>query len=77
MTQVLDVPAPGGSAGEPTSRHLPFGLLKELERPGDIFRDLGPNWYASIMGTGTGIVAIAGADLPVRGPGMRVFATAV
>jgi C4-dicarboxylate transporter/malic acid transport protein len=75
MTQVLDVPAPGGSAGEPTSRHLPFGLLKELERPGDIFRDLGPNWYASIMGTG--IVAIAGADLPVRVPGMRVFATAV
>jgi C4-dicarboxylate transporter/malic acid transport protein len=54
---------------------MPFGLLKELDRPGDVFRDLGPNWYASIMGTG--IVAIAGAVLPVRVPGLRVFATAV
>jgi C4-dicarboxylate transporter/malic acid transport protein len=57
------------------SRRLPFGLLKELDRPGDVFRDLGPNWYASIMGTG--IVANAGATLPVRVPGLRVFTTAV
>jgi C4-dicarboxylate transporter/malic acid transport protein len=57
------------------SRRLPFGLLKELERPGDVFRDLGPNWYASIMGTG--IVANAGAVLPLRVPGLRVFATVV
>jgi Voltage-dependent anion channel len=57
------------------SRRLPFGLLKELDRPGDVFRDLGPNWYASIMGTG--IVANAGATLPLRVPGLRAFATAV
>ena len=53
----------------------PFGLLRELERPRDVFRDLGPNWYASVMGTG--IVANAGAALPVYVPGLRVFATAV
>ena len=56
-------------------RRLPFGLLKELERPGDVFRDLGPNWYAAVMGTG--IVANAGATLPVYVPGLRVFATVV
>ena len=57
------------------SRRLPFGLLRELEHPGDVFRDLGPNWYAAVMGTG--IVANAGATLPVYVPGLRAFATAV
>lgn len=57
------------------SHRLPFGLLRELKRPADMFRDLGPNWYAAIMGTG--IVAIAGAILPVRVPGLRLLATAV
>jgi Voltage-dependent anion channel len=57
------------------SRRLPFGLLKELDRPRDVFRDLGPNWYASVMGTG--IVANAGATLPLRVPGLHAFATAV
>ena len=36
---------------------------------------LGPNWFASVMGTG--IVATAGATLPVRIPGLHVFALAV
>jgi C4-dicarboxylate transporter/malic acid transport protein len=73
MTEILErVPALGG---QPFRRHLPFGLLKELDRPADMFRDLGPNWYASIMGTG--IVAIAGATLPLAVPGLRMFATAV
>ena len=40
-----------------------------------MFRDLGPNWFAAVMGTG--IVAIAGAVLPLRLPGLRVFATVV
>ncbi len=53
----------------------PFGLLKELKRPGDVFRDLGPNWFAAVMGTG--IVANAGATRPVYVPGLRVLATAV
>lgn len=36
---------------------------------------LGPNWFASVMGTG--IVANAGASLPVHVPGLRAFASAV
>ncbi|PRC49893.1 C4-dicarboxylate ABC transporter, partial [Mycobacterium sp. ITM-2017-0098] len=35
---------------------------------------LGPNWFASVMGTG--IVATAGASLPVHVPGLRGFASA-
>ena len=36
---------------------------------------LGPNWFASVMGTG--IVANAGASLPVHVPGLRAFALVV
>jgi len=36
---------------------------------------LGPNWFASVMGTG--IVATAAATLPVHVPGLRVFAQVV
>jgi C4-dicarboxylate transporter/malic acid transport protein len=73
MTQTLDLPRAGtvGRTGKPG----PFGLCKELDRPGDIFRDLGPNWFASVMGTG--IVANAAAVLPLRVPGLRVCATVV
>jgi C4-dicarboxylate transporter/malic acid transport protein len=59
----------------PGSRRAPFGILKDLERPGDVFRDLGPNWFAAIMGTG--IVAVAAATLPFRMPGLHAFALAV
>ncbi len=73
MAQVLTLPERPGdrSAGH----HRPFGLLTDLERPGQVFRDLGPNWFATVMGTG--IVANAGAVLPLRVTGVRVFATAV
>ena len=37
-----------------------------------MFRDIGPNWFASVMGTG--IVANAAAVLPLQVPGLRVFA---
>ncbi len=73
MTQALDIPGPGPVAQADHQR--PFGLLKELERPGDVFRDIGPNWFAAVMGTG--IVAIAAATLPLHLPGLRVFATVV
>ena len=73
MTQTLDIPGPGPVAQ--ADHHRPFGLLKELERPGDVFRDIGPNWFAAVMGTG--IVAIAAATLPLHLPGLRVFATVV
>ena len=41
------------------------GLTTRVERLGGI----GPNWFASVMGTG--IVANAGATLPVQLPGLR------
>ena len=44
------------------------------ERPA-ILGYLGPNWFASVMGTG--IVANAGATLPVHVPGLRTFALVV
>jgi C4-dicarboxylate transporter/malic acid transport protein len=56
-------------------RRRPTWLLGDLNRPSDLFRNLGPNWYASIMGTG--IVATAASSLPVHVPGLRTAATAV
>jgi C4-dicarboxylate transporter/malic acid transport protein len=42
---------------------------------GQRIRNLGPNWFASVMGTG--IVANAAALLPVRVAGLREFAVGV
>jgi C4-dicarboxylate transporter/malic acid transport protein len=56
-------------------------LLEELDDDpedagsGGVAREFGPNWFATVMGTG--IVAVAGAQLPVHVPGLRVFATVV
>jgi C4-dicarboxylate transporter/malic acid transport protein len=72
MAQVLDYPV---RPGDVAAQHGAFGWWRELERPADAVRDLGPNWFAAVMGTG--IVANAGALLPVRVPGLRVFATGV
>lgn len=38
-------------------------------------RHFGPNWFASVMGTG--IVATAGATLPLRVPGLHAFSQVV
>ncbi len=38
-------------------------------------RNFGPNWFASVMGTG--IVATAGATLPIHVPGLHVFSRVV
>ena len=73
MAQTLDL-APADTVGR-ADRRGPFGLFKDLERPGDVFRDIGPNWFASVRGSG--IVANAAAVLPLQVPGLRVFATAV
>ena len=67
-------PAPQLRRGAP-HRLARLGLLRDLDRPGRMFSQLGPNWYASIMGTG--IVGVAAVTLPVHVPGLRVFATAV
>ena len=52
----------------PPDHHRPFGLLKDLERPRDMFRDLGPNWFATVMSTG--VVGNAAAILPVHMTGL-------
>ena len=41
----------------------------------EVLGNIGPNWFASVMGTG--IVATAGATLPVHVPGLRAFAEVV
>ena len=48
--------------------------LTDLERPADAFAHIGPNWFASVMGTG--ILATAATLLPVRFPGQATFAVA-
>jgi C4-dicarboxylate transporter/malic acid transport protein len=47
----------------------------EAAGPRGAGREFGPNWFATVMGTG--IVAVAGAELPLRLPSLRVFATVV
>ncbi len=54
--------------------HQPW-LLSSLQSPGQVLGHLGPNWFASVMGTG--IVATAAATLPVHVPGLQVFARVV
>ncbi len=41
----------------------------------EVLGNIGPNWFASVMGTG--IVATAGAALPVHVVGLRAFAQVV
>jgi C4-dicarboxylate transporter/malic acid transport protein len=51
------------------------GLLRDLQRPSQVFSNLTPNWYASIMGTG--IVAVAAASLPWQPRGLHTVALVV
>lgn len=51
-------------------RRLPW-VLSSLDSPRDAVGYLGPNWYASIMGTG--IIASAGATLPIHVTDMHTF----
>ncbi len=60
----------------PPSRVRPRrrGFLRDLEgQPAS--GNIGPNWFASVMGTG--IVANAAATLPLQVPGLLAFARAV
>jgi C4-dicarboxylate transporter/malic acid transport protein len=75
-TPALPAPAVPGLASPALAgpgRPGPSGPLRDLDRPADAFASLGPNWFASVMGTG--IVATAAATLPVQWPGLREFAT--
>lgn len=51
-------------------RRLPW-VLSSLDTPGQSVGFVGPNWYASVMGTG--IVAIAAATLPMLSSDLHVF----
>ncbi|MFG3508480.1 TDT family transporter [Streptomyces sp. NPDC047821] len=53
------------------AQHPPLPRVRRT--PG--VRHLGPNWYATVMGTA--IVANAGATLPLRVPGLRTVCAAV
>lgn len=52
-----------------------LGLFRDLAHPREVIAHLGPNWFASIMGTG--IVANAAATLPLRVPGLHTAASVV
>ena len=52
-----------------THRYKPFS---HLARPREVIRQFTPNWFAATMGTG--VLALALAQLPVHIPGMHVFA---
>ncbi|MER5751883.1 TDT family transporter [Streptomyces sp. NPDC002088] len=54
---------------------LPYPAVPSPELRCPAVRHLGPNWYASVMGTA--IVATAGAGLPLHLPGLRTACTAV
>ncbi|MGW0970805.1 TDT family transporter [Streptomyces sp. NPDC002516] len=69
------------TAAHPLSAHQ-AGTLPDTKTPRvpgnrvvTAVRHLGPNWYASVMGTA--IVATAGAGLPVDVPGLRAACTVV
>jgi C4-dicarboxylate transporter/malic acid transport protein len=51
------------------------GLFRELTSPSELFSNITPNWYASIMGTG--VVAAAAASLPWQPRGLHTGALAV
>jgi C4-dicarboxylate transporter/malic acid transport protein len=71
MTQIADRPAADARADGAE----PAGPRRQPSRPPARVSGLGPNWFAAVMGTG--IVATAGAALPVHLPGLRVFATVI
>ncbi|MGC5255010.1 TDT family transporter [Gordonia sp. DT218] len=50
-------------------------FLGELERPGQVFEHLTPNWFAAVMGTG--IVANAAVSLPLQSGLLTAFATMI
>lgn len=61
----MATPSPDDAPPAPTGSHTRVEVLGNI----------GPNWFASVMGTG--IVAIAGATLPVHVPGLRGFTSGV
>ena len=71
MTTIVDRPRPQHLPPSPDQAH---GFLRDLEGQ-PAFGHIGPNWFASVMGTG--IVANAAATLPGRTPELLAFALVV
>ena len=46
--------------------------FSHLQHPREVIRQFTPNWFAATMGTG--VLALALAQLPVQLPGVRIFA---
>ena len=46
--------------------------FSQLQHPREVIRQFTPNWFAATMGTG--VLALALAQLPVHIPGIHVFA---
>ncbi|MEV5616672.1 TDT family transporter [Streptomyces bacillaris] len=70
------LPSPDGRGRRPDAGTRPEGPRPAGAQPRlPALRHIGPNWYASVMGTA--IVAAAGSALPVDVPGLRTACTVV
>ena len=56
----------------PNKARADFRPFSQLQHPREVIRQFTPNWFAATMGTG--VLALALAQLPVHIPGMRAFA---
>lgn len=56
----------------PNKANAGFRLFSHLQHPREVIRQFTPNWFAATMGTG--VLALALAQLPVHIPGLRAFA---
>lgn len=56
----------------PSKANAGFRLFSHLQHPREVIRQFTPNWFAATMGTG--VLALALAQLPVHIPGLRAFA---
>ena len=56
----------------PNKANAGFRPFSHLQHPREVIRQFTPNWFAATMGTG--VLALALAQLPVHIPGLRAFA---
>lgn len=56
----------------PNSINTGLRPLSHLQHPLEVIRQFTPNWFAATMGTG--VLALALAQLPVQSPGLHAFA---
>lgn len=71
---MVSLTLPETSAADRGDARRPASFLRDLEGQ-PAFGQIGPNWFAAVMGTG--IVANAAATLPVQGAGLLIFARVV